>query len=67
MLTTKKQRDKRDNIKNLRDTNRILMRKLRETIKYFSQRVQNLERERDKYKRQAEELAEKLKSYSEIS
>ena len=61
MSETEKQKKRRDNVRNLRDINRILSRKLRDTQKYLSQQIKNLEAERDRYKLKVEELAKELK------
>ena len=61
MSETEKQKKRRDNIRNLSDINRTLNRKLRDTQKYLSQQIKNLEAERDRYKLKVEELAKELK------
>ena len=60
MSETEKQKKRRDNVRNLRDINRILSRKLRDTQKYLSQQIKNLEAERDRYKLKVEELTKEL-------
>ena len=61
MTETEKQKKKRDNIKNLQNTNRVLNRKLADTKKYLSQEIKNVEAERDRYKLKVKELTEELK------
>jgi hypothetical protein len=61
MSETEKQKKRRDNVRNLGDINRILSRKLRDTQKYLSQQIKNIEIERDRYKLKVEELAKELK------
>jgi hypothetical protein len=60
MSETEKHKKRRDNVRNLRDINRILSRKLRDTQKYLSQQIKNLEAERDKYKLKVKELTKEL-------
>jgi|GEM_PF-2950638 len=60
MSETEKQKKRRDNVRNLRDINRVLSRKLRDTQKYLSQQIKNLEAERDRYKVKVKELTKEL-------
>jgi len=60
MSETEKQKKRHDNVRNLRDINRILSRKLRDTQKYLSQQIKNIEIERDRYKLKVEELTKEL-------
>ena len=60
MSETEKQKKRRDNVRNLRELNKILSRKLRDTQKYLSQQIKNLEAERDRYKLKVKELAKEL-------
>ena len=66
MSETEKQKKRRDNVRNLRDINRILSRKLRDTQKYLSQQIKNIEVERDRYKKQVEELTRQLQNQKTI-
>ncbi|MEG5044609.1 hypothetical protein [Microcoleus sp. B4-C1] len=61
MSETEKEKKKRDSIKNLQNTNRILSRKLADTKKYLSQEIKNVEAQRDRYKLKVKELTEELK------
>lgn len=61
MSETEKQKKRRDNVRNLREINRVLSRKLEDTKKYLSQEIKNLEAERDRYKLKVKELTEELK------
>jgi predicted nucleic acid-binding Zn-ribbon protein len=65
MSETEKQKKRRDNIRNLREINRILSRKLRDTQKYLSQQIKNIEVERDRYKKQVEELNRQLQTQNQ--
>jgi hypothetical protein len=66
MSETEKKKKRRDNIRNLREINRILNRKLRDTQKYLSQQIKNIELERDRYKKQVEELTHQLQNQKTI-
>ena len=66
MSETEKQKKRRDNVQNLREINRILKRKLRDTQKYLSQQIKNIELERDRYKKQVEELTRELQNQKTI-
>jgi hypothetical protein len=66
MSETEKQKKRRDNVQNLREINRILKRKLRDTQKYLSQQIKNIELERDRYKKQVEELTRQLQNQKTI-
>jgi hypothetical protein len=66
MSETEKQKKRRDNVRNLRDINRALSRKLQDTQKYISQQIKNIELERDRYKKQVEELTRKLQNQKTI-
>jgi hypothetical protein len=55
-----------DRVRNLRDINRILSRKLGDTPKYLSQQIKNIELERDRYKKQVEELTRELQNQKTI-
>ncbi len=66
MSETEKQKKRRDNVRNLRDINRILSRKLRDTQKYLSQQIKNIEVERDRYKKPVEELTCQLQNQKTI-
>jgi hypothetical protein len=66
MSETEKQKNRRDNVRNLREINRILSRKLRDTQKYLSQQIKNIELERDRYKKQVEELTRQLENQETI-
>jgi hypothetical protein len=61
MSETETQKKRRDNVRNLRDINKMLSRKLRDTQKYLLQQIKNVEAERDRYKEQVEDLTRKLK------
>ena len=66
MSETEKQKKRRDNVQNLLEINRILKRKLRDTQKYLSQQIKNIELERDRYKKQVEELTRQLQNQKTI-
>jgi hypothetical protein len=66
MSETEKQKKRRDNVRNLQEINRILSRKLRDTQKYLSQQIKNIELERDRYKKQVEELTHQLQNQKTI-
>jgi predicted nucleic acid-binding Zn-ribbon protein len=66
MSETEKQKKRRDNVRNLRDINRALSRKLQDTQKYLSQQIKNIELERERYKKQVEELTRKLQNQKTI-
>jgi hypothetical protein len=66
MSETEKQKKRRDNVRNLREINRILSRKLRDTQKYLSQQIKNIELERDRYKKQVEELTRQVENQEAI-
>ena len=66
MSETEKQKKRRDNVRNLRDINRALSRKLQDTQKYISQQIKNIELERNRYKKQVEELTRKLQNQKTI-
>jgi hypothetical protein len=66
MSETQKQKKRRDRVRNLRDINRILSRKLGDTQKYLSQPIKNIELERDRYKKQVEELTRELQNQKTI-
>ena len=66
MSETEKQKKRRDNVRNLRDINRALSRKLQDMQKYLSQQIKNIELERDRYKKQVEELTRKLQNQKTI-
>jgi len=66
MSETEKKKKRRDNVRNLRDINRILTLKLRDTQKYLSQQIKNIELERDRYKKQVEELTHQLQNQKTI-
>jgi hypothetical protein len=61
-----KTKKRRDRVRNLRDINRILSRKLGDTQKYLSQQIKNIELERDRYKKQVEELTRELQNQKTI-
>ena len=67
MSETEKQKKRRDNVRNLRDINRALSRKLQDTQKYISQQIKNIELERDRYKKQVEELTRELQNQKTIN
>jgi len=62
MSETEKQKKRRDNVRNLREINKALNRKLRDTQKYLSQPIKNIEVERDRYKKQVEQLTRQLQN-----
>jgi hypothetical protein len=66
MSETEKPKKRRDNVRNLRDINRALSRKLQDTQKYISQQIKNIELERNRYKKQVEELTRKLQNQKTI-
>jgi hypothetical protein len=66
MSETEKQKKRRDNVRNLRDINRALSRKLQDTQKYLLQPIKNIELERERYKKQVEELTRKLQNQKTI-
>jgi predicted nucleic acid-binding Zn-ribbon protein len=66
MSETEKQKKRRDNVRNLRDINRALSRQLQDTQKYLSQQIKNIELERERYKKQVEELTRKLQNQKTI-
>jgi hypothetical protein len=66
MPETEKPKKRRDNVRNLRDINRMLSRKLRETQKDLRQQIKNIEIERDRYKKQVEELTRQLQNQKTI-
>jgi hypothetical protein len=66
MPETEKPKKRRDNVRNLRDINRMLSRKLRETQKDLRQQIKNIEIERDQYKKQVEELTHQLQNQKTI-
>jgi len=66
MSETDKQKRKRDNVRNLQNINKALRRKLRDTQKYLSQRIKNIEVERDRYKKQVENLTRQLQKQKTI-
>jgi hypothetical protein len=66
MSETQKQKKRRDRVRNLRDINRILSRKLGDTQKYLSQAIKNIELERARYKKQVEELTRELQNQKTI-
>jgi hypothetical protein len=61
-----KTKKKRHRVRNLRDINRILSRKLGDTQKYLSQQIKNIELEREGYKKQVEELTRELQNQKTI-
>ena len=66
MSETQKQKKRRDRVRNLRDINKILSRKLGDTQKYLSQAIKNIELERARYKKQVEELTRELQNQKTI-
>jgi hypothetical protein len=66
MPETEKPKKRRDNVRNLRDINRMLSRKLRETQKDLRQQIKNIEIERDRYKKQVEKLTRQLQNQKTI-
>jgi len=66
MSETEKQKKRRDNVRNLRDINRALSRKLQDMQKYLSQQIKNIELERERYKKQVEELTRQLQNQKTI-
>jgi predicted nucleic acid-binding Zn-ribbon protein len=67
MSETETQKKRRDNVRNLRDINKMLSRKLRDTQKYLSQQIKNVEAERDRYKAQVKELTSQLQNQKTIN
>jgi hypothetical protein len=61
-----KTKKRRDRVRNLREINRILSRKLGDTQKYLSQPIKNIELEREGYKKQVEELTRELQNQKTI-
>jgi hypothetical protein len=66
MSETEKQKKRRDNVRNLRDINRALSRKLQDMQKYLSQQIKKIELERERYKKQVEELTRQLQNQKTI-